>query len=113
MIEVGRNYRATIETENGMVMDLPGLISTQITHDIPKEFHYGPAKWTLEMQGYTPANWIVGRQIAVNYLAKYTPIEWRCDWCRSVNVSRNMSCAQCGATRTFLYDLMKHAAKEW
>lgn len=67
--------------------------------------------WTMELIGSGELS--VTGEIFDRYRRVFTAIEWRCEWCGSINRRERMKCSQCSATRTFLYELMQHAHRSW
>jgi len=68
-------------------------------------------RWTVVLEGV--GDLIEKDRVVETYKKIYTAIEWRCEWCGSVQPSHRMACGQCGASRSFLYDLMKFSLESW
>lgn len=105
----GMIYRGNF-TAMSLDVSYPYGHASRIGEDFSR-YGSGPAEFTLTLRGNGELS--AYEQMVARYTNLFTSIEWRCEWCGSVQSSHRMSCAQCGATRSFLYELMRYSAKEW
>lgn len=76
------------------------------------EFH-GPKTWEATLRGWGDLTFSKSDSVTASCQDRFTSIEWFCEWCGSVHSSNKLSCNKCGASRTFLYELMQFAHTNW
>lgn len=118
---LGRDVNVKLETKTGQVVK-GQCIATELnftSHSLPyykigdpsSYFTRGTMEWELLLRG--TGELLLSPQLVGFYEKAFTSLEWRCEWCSSVNSKERMGCKQCGAPRTFLYELMQYAATKW
>ena len=71
----------------------------------------GYIEWEMTLRGL--GDFQVTPELIANYEAVFTSLEWRCDWCGSVQPRARLACEKCGGPRSFIYELMQHSARTW
>ena len=104
---LGRQMVVNLQTNDGYAYG--GQV---IGVDLSMERGYsGSQAWELTMKGIGALQ--VVQQVVKDYENKFTSQEWRCEWCGSVQPRMRLACQKCGGPRSFLYELMNHAASTW
>lgn len=68
-------------------------------------------RWSVTLEGV--GDLVLTPDMLKMYEARFTSLEWRCDYCGSVQERARLSCAKCGGPRSFIYELMHHSARQW
>ena len=63
-----------------------------------------PKSWSAHLKGELSTLKMSARHEAViDFGAKQTSIEWKCDYCDAVMARKHRACTKCGSSRSFLY----------
>lgn len=71
----------------------------------------GSLSWEMLLRG--TGDMVLTAELLREYQTRFTSQEWRCDYCGSPQERARLHCKQCGGPRSFLYELMDRAAREW
>ncbi len=112
LMQEQRPMRATLETADGNVVT--GMVyaaNVNVRQDIRDVSIFGEGytrrlatgmSWDIELRGTGPITYEVA-QLAIDTRKKMSAIEWKCDYCASVNPRAAVKCPGCGASRSFVY----------
>lgn len=112
---VGQKLRATLEMPDGLVysgvvyvarvfqecemIDVTTRGSRWAKH-IPS-----PTAWTMDLRGVGELEMTSRNDAMAIIKHNRKSDEWRCDFCGSIMPKARRSCTQCGAFRSFLYEM--------
>ena len=108
---LGQEIKVTLEMKDGTVFSGTALMaSINMERDVlayaddEPALSYGHSRWDMELRG-------IGKPLMTfeNYAqeikGKQAAPEWACDWCEGVNLKKARRCENCGAHRSFVFDL--------
>lgn len=109
MISTGEKAKIYIELPSGEINEITGYVKTiSISKDVYPVFEIGVlpvvgysrgAETTTTLEIVGDVHWTTGKQIN----ARKSNLEWKCDYCNTINSRENKKCSSCGANRSFIY----------
>lgn len=92
---IGEAYAASIEmhANTSELTDFDGFKQQAVTS----------TEWSMELQGTGAPLWQTFADQVMEDIR--TAKEWRCIYCDAIHLRERRQCSQCGAWRSFLYDM--------
>ena len=99
-LSVGEKIKLYLETPTGEVFEMTSYLKSL---SINRSYN-SQTEVNIDLIGIEPGNWSKTSEYREKLKENRSSHEWKCDYCKQVNLRQDLSCQHCGGVRSFVYD---------